>query len=75
MRELLTVVLGVLFGGVLVIWPEAALRLSVFGGANNHRRGRYGDDTPISNRWAWGVRLLGVGCLVIAGFLAFQAYG
>lgn len=73
-RELLAVVLGVLFGITLIAAPRMALRLSVFVGPNRRRRGDYGTDETISNKWTWVVRALGVACLAIAAFIAYQTY-
>ena len=73
-RELLAVILGVLLGIVLVAAPQTALRLSVFVGPNRRRRGDYGTDETISNKWTWVVRALGVVCLAIAAFMAYQTY-
>jgi hypothetical protein len=75
-RELLAVVLGVLLGVVLIAAPQTALRLSVFVGPNRRRRGDYGTDKhdPLSDEWIWLIRGLGVACLLIALFLAYQTY-
>ncbi|MFB6269213.1 MAG: hypothetical protein ABEH83_04665 [Halobacterium sp.] len=74
-RDLLAVVLGALLGVALVVAPRAALRLSVFVGPHRRRRGgEYGADDPIPDAWAHLVRLAGVACLAVAGFIAYQAY-
>lgn len=73
-RELLTVVLGVLLGVVLVVTPRTALQLSVFLGPQRRRRGDYGTDNGIPDRWTWVVRALGVACLTIAAVIAYQTY-
>lgn len=71
-RELLTIVLGVLLGIALIAAPRTALRLSVFVGPNRRRRGNYGADETISNKWTWVVRAFGVACLATAAFIAYQ---
>lgn len=73
-REPLAVVLGVLLGIALIAAPQTALRLSVFVGPNRRSRGDYGTDETISNKWTWVVRALGVACLAIAAFIAYQTY-
>ncbi len=73
-RELLAVVLGILLGVVLVAAPRTALRLSVFLGPQRRRRGDYGIDNDIHDMWAWIVRALGVACIAVAAFIAYQAY-
>lgn len=73
-RELLAVVLGALLGVVLVAAPRAALRLSVFLGPQRRRRGDYGTDDDIPDTWAWVVRVLGLACIAVAAFIAYQAY-
>lgn len=73
-RELLAIVLGVTLGVALLAAPRAALRLSVFVGPNRRRRGEYGTDDTVSDQWAWIVRGLGVACLTIAAYLAYQTF-
>ncbi|MBX0296142.1 hypothetical protein [Haloarcula nitratireducens] len=73
-RELLAVVLGVLLGVALLVAPRTALQLSVFMGPTRRRRGEYGTDDPISDTWTWVVRALGIACLAIAAFIAYQTY-
>lgn len=73
-RELLAVVLGILLGIVLLAAPRTALRLSVFVGPNRRRRGDYGTDQPLPDRWTWIARGLGIVCLAIAAFIAYQTY-
>lgn len=73
-RDLLAVVLGVLLGIALIAAPRTALRLSVFVGPNRRRRGNYGTDETIADRWMWIVRTLGVACLAIATFIVYQTY-
>jgi len=70
-RQWLAVGLGVLFGLGLIAAPRAALRLSVLTGAGQRRRrGEYGSDDPISDRWVWATRAVGVACLVVAAVIA-----
>ncbi|GAB7011100.1 hypothetical protein [Halorubrum trueperi] len=73
-RELLAVVLGALLGIALITAPRTALRLSVFVGPNRRRRGEYGMEETVSNKWTWVVRALGVACLAIAVFITHQTY-
>jgi len=75
-REPLAVILGVLFGVVLIVAPRAALQLSIFVGPNRRRRGDYGSDKheSFSDQWTWLVRGLGVASLVVALFIAYQTY-
>jgi hypothetical protein len=74
LRELLAVVLGVLFGLLLIVAPRTALQLSVFVGPHRRRRGDYGSDQTIPDRWAWVVRAVGVACLAVAALIAYQTY-
>ena len=75
-RELLAVVLGILLGVVLIAAPQTALRLSVFVGPTRRRRNDYGTDKhdSLSDQWTWFIRGLGVVCLAIALFIAYQTY-
>ena len=73
-RELFAVVLGIALGVAMIAAPRMALRLSVFVSPNRRRRGEYGDDTSISDLWAWIIRVLGVVCLAVAAFIAYQTY-
>lgn len=73
-RELLAVVLGVALGVAFLAAPRTMLRLSVFVGSNRRRRGDYGTDEGIPARWTWVARGLGVVCLAIAAFIAYQTY-
>lgn len=73
-RELLAVALGISLGVVLIAAPRTALRLSVFLGPQRRRRGDYGTDNDIPEMWAWITRVLGVSCLAVAAFIAYQTY-
>ena len=73
-RELLAVVLGALLGLALLAAPRAVLRLTVFVGPTRRRRGDYGTDPALPDRWTWLVRGLGVACLALAAVVAYQAY-
>ncbi len=75
-RELLAVILGALFGITLIVAPRAALQLSIFVGPNRRRRGDYGTDNheSFSDQWTWLIRGLGVACLVVSLFIAYQTY-
>ena len=73
LRELLAVALGVLLGLLLIAAPRTALRLSVIGGPQRPR-GDYGSDGEVADTWAWLVRALGVGCLLVAGVVGYGAF-
>jgi hypothetical protein len=73
-RELLAVVLGVALGLALVVAPRTALRLSVFAGPQGGRRGEYGEEGSVSDRWTWVVRGLGVACLVVASVITYRTF-
>lgn len=73
-RELLAVVLGAALGVALLAAPRTILRLSVFGGQRRRRRGDYGTDDPIPDRWALIARGLGILCLAIAAIIVYQTY-
>ncbi|MFB6072249.1 MAG: hypothetical protein ABEJ88_04695 [Halobacterium sp.] len=76
-RELLAVVLGVVLGVALAVAPRAMLRASVFVGPARRRRdsGPWGsDDVPLSDRWVWVIRALGVACIAVAAVVAYNAY-
>ena len=74
-RELLTIVLGVVLGIVLLTAPRVALRLSVVVGPSRRHRGDYGTDASVSNQWIWIIRGLGVVCISIATYITFKMYG
>ena len=57
-HELLAVVLGTTLGLALLVAPRAALRSSVVGGPARGRRGEYGSDGAVPDRWTWAVRAL-----------------
>jgi hypothetical protein len=75
-REPLAVILGVLFGIVLIRRPRVARQLSIFVGPNRRRRGDYGTDESesFSGEWTWLIRGLGIACLAGALFIAYQTY-
>jgi hypothetical protein len=70
LRDLLAVGLGIALGLVLLAAPRTAFRLSVVGGTQN-RRGEYGAAGEVPARYVWLIRALGLGCLGIAGVIAF----
>lgn len=74
-RDLIAVVLGVCLGLTLIAAPRVALRLSVVPGSHRGRRGDYGTDGNLPETWVWVVRLLGLGCLVVATGILWGAYG
>jgi hypothetical protein len=73
LRELLAIVLGVGLGLALIAAPRAAMKLSVFVGPSRRRRGEYGTESVVPGELTWVVRGLGVLCLLVAGYIAFQA--
>jgi len=74
-RELLAVGLAAALGVVLLVAPRTAVRLSVFNTTATGRRGEYGADGAVPDRWAWVARGLGVACLVAAAAVAHGAVG
>lgn len=70
-RELLAVVLGVALGVLLLVYPQVFIRIQTLGRLPHDRHGSYGSDDPPS-RWARVVQLLGVACLLVAGYVAVQ---
>ncbi|MFW5905266.1 MAG: hypothetical protein ACOCUO_00285 [archaeon] len=73
-RELLAVGLGAALGVALLVAPRTILKLSVFGSPGRRRRGDYGTDEPIPDRWTLIARGLGILSLGIAGFIVYQTY-
>ncbi|GAA0652165.1 hypothetical protein [Salarchaeum japonicum] len=71
LRELLAVVLGVALGVLLVVYPHAFIRIQTLGRIPHDRHGGYGSDGS-PNGWARVVQLLGVACLLAAGYVALQ---
>jgi len=70
-RQWLAVGLGALLGVFLVLAPRVALKLSVLTQpGQRRRRGEYGSDEPIPERWVWATRGVGVLCLGVAAFIA-----
>ena len=69
-RDFLAIGLGVLLGFLLLAAPRAAFQLSVAGGPKN-RRGDYGADGEVPGHYVWLIRVLGLACLAIAGFIAY----
>lgn len=74
LRELLAVVLGAALGLALLVAPRPFIRLSVVGSSNQRRRGDYGTDDTIPDRWTLIARGLGLLTLGIAGVIAYQTY-
>lgn len=68
-RDLLAIALGVLLGLVLLAAPRTAFQLSAVGGPQN-RRGEYGADGEVPDRYLWLIRVLGLACLGVAGYIA-----
>jgi|AntDeeMetagen134_2_1112570.scaffolds.fasta_scaffold20992_2 hypothetical protein len=76
-RELLAVGLGVLLGFALLAKPKEMLLLSVFVGPTQRRRhgGEYGSDGDPFGAWApWFVRVVGLACLLVAGYIAYTEF-
>ena len=75
-RELLAIALGALLGVACLAAPGAVFRLSVLGGASPTRNpgGEYGSDPEPSNRALLVVRVIGVACLAIAAFVAYNNF-
>lgn len=72
-RDLLAILLGLSLGLVLLAAPRTAFRLSVAGGPQ-HRRGEYGADGEVPDRYLWLIRALGLACLGIAGYIAYRLF-
>jgi hypothetical protein len=66
-RELLAVGLGALLGLALLVKPREMLLLSVFVGPTQRRR----DDEPFGAWAPWFVRVVGLACLLVAGYIAY----
>ncbi|WP_232687128.1 hypothetical protein [Halobacterium zhouii] len=75
-RELLAIAIGALLGALCLAAPAAVFRLSVLGGASPTRNpgGEYGSDPEPSDRALLAVRAVGVACLAVAAFVAWQAF-
>lgn len=69
LRELLAVVLGAALGVLLLVYPRAFIRVQTLGRVPHDRHGEYGSDDPPA-RWTRVVQLLGVACLLAAGYVA-----
>jgi len=75
LRTLLAIVLGAGLGLLLVARPDFVIRVQTAGRLPRDRGGEYGADAPGPDRWRSLVRLLGVACLLVAGYLAAGAVG
>ena len=75
-RELLAIALGALLGVLCLAAPGAVFQLSVLGGGSPTRNpgGEYGSDPEPSERALLLVRALGVACLAVAAYVAWQAF-
>lgn len=75
-REILAVVLGAILGVALVAAPRAMLKLSILVGPTRRRRhdGPTGDGQLIADGWLWVVRVAGVACLAVAGYIAYNNF-
>ena len=74
-RTLLAAGLGLLLGGFLLAYPEAALRVQLAGRVPTDRRGEYGDDTVGSDRLRLVVRALGVLVALVGGYIGLAGFG
>lgn len=64
LRTLLAAALGIGLGVLFIAYPDAIVRVQTVGRLPHDRRGDYGAESSLPNRWRWMVRLLGVGILV-----------
>jgi hypothetical protein len=72
-RTLLAAVLGVGLGLVLIAYPEIVIRIHTAGRIPSDRRGEYGTETPISDRWRRVVQVFGGASLVLGLYFAANA--
>ncbi|MGB9986649.1 hypothetical protein [Salarchaeum japonicum] len=70
-RELLAVALGVVLGVLLLVYPQAFIRIQTLGRVPHDRHGHYGSDDAPSG-WVRVVQLIGAACLLVAGYVALQ---
>jgi len=59
-RDLLAAVLGIGLGLLLVVYPEAVVRVQTVGRVPGDRTGEYGQDATVPDTWRLIVRVLGV---------------
>jgi len=74
LRTLLAAVLGVLLGGFLLAYPEAALRMQLAGRVPRDRGGEYGSDA-MDSRLTWLVRAVGAGVLLAGLYFGLVGAG
>lgn len=65
LRSVLAAVLGVGLGVLLVVAPEALVRVHTVGRVPGQRGGEYGADDALSERTRRLVQLLGVACVAV----------
>lgn len=74
LRTLLSAVLGVGLGLLLIVAPEAVIRVQTAGRLPSDRSGEYGSDSTVPARWRHLARGIGVALLAAGlyfGWLAF----
>lgn len=71
-RQALAAVLAVGLGLVLVAYPEALVRVHTVGRVPNDRGGSWGEDGGLDSRWQWVIRAVGVVCVALGAFFAYQ---
>lgn len=71
-RQVLAAVVAVVLGALLIAYPAALVRVHTVGRVPHDRGGKYGEDAPLSARWRWGIRALGVVCVALGLFFAYQ---
>jgi len=71
-RTLLAVALGALLGVLCLVAPEAIVRAQTAGRRPDGRGGEYGADA-VATRWRRLVQVVGVGCLLVAAYVASTA--
>ena len=70
-RALIAAGLGILLGGVLLVAPEAIVRVHLAGRVPSGRRGPYGEDGTLPRRSRLLVRAAGVGLVAVGCYLGW----
>lgn len=71
-RQALAAVVAVALGAVLIVYPEALVRVHTVGRVPHDRGGKYGEDASLSAHWRWVIRAVGVVCIVLGLYFASQ---
>ncbi|MFB6185355.1 MAG: hypothetical protein ABEI86_00605 [Halobacteriaceae archaeon] len=73
-REGVTIVLGIIVGALLVFYPAKMATLHLVGRGPTGRRGPYGEDNALSNRWKRVIQAIGIIVLLISVFFILQPF-